>query len=55
MQTPEELRADARRLIALSKRCTDPKRAERFAGRALELAQWAEQLSRAPQALTPAA
>jgi len=48
MQTPEELRADARRLIALSKRCTDPKRAERFAARAFELAQWAEQMSRDP-------
>ena len=48
MQTPEELRANARRLIALSKRAADPRRAERFAGRAFELAQLAEQLTREP-------
>lgn len=46
MQTPEELRADARRLIAISKHSSNQKRKSRCAERALELAQLAEELSR---------
>jgi len=46
MQTPEELRTDARRLIEASKRSSDQKRKNRYAERAFELAQLAEELSR---------
>lgn len=46
MQTPEELRADARRLLEASKRASEQKRKSRYAERAFELAQLAEELSR---------
>jgi hypothetical protein len=46
MQSPEDLRADARRLLELVKRSSDLKRKERYATLALELAQRAEELSR---------
>lgn len=55
MQTPEELRVDARRLIEASKRSSDQKRKERYAERALELAQLAEDLSRRDEVLMPMA
>jgi len=46
MQTPEELRADARRLLEIVRRSSDPKRKQRYATRAFELAQLAEELTR---------
>jgi len=46
MQSPEEMRAEARCLVELAKRISDEKRKERYAARAFALAQWAEELSR---------
>ncbi len=46
MQSPEEMRAEARRLVELAKRVSDQNRKERYAARAFALAQWAEELTR---------
>ncbi len=53
MRTPDDLRLEARRLIAACKTTPDPARKKRYAARAFKLAQLAEQLCRKDQAEMP--
>jgi hypothetical protein len=49
MRSPEELRAEARRLCQTINRITDPTLKQELAGRALELSERAEAIAKTPE------